>query len=370
MVDRLIFLSLLVGVVLLSGCPRGEPAKPQAAGGALRASVALRVLVVNEPGVAEAINRLRGEWTERSGGELLATAGEWKDVAAAKTLDADVVIFPSRYMGELAIRGWLQPVRANVLEGEEFNGDDVYPILRRELMRWGGEALALPLAVKLIQLGKSGVEHPGLGLLALVAPNAVTGEREGVLFDPQTMKPRITDAVFVDALLSLGKADLAEKAEAGTSGRVVPVFGFADRMIAVSSGSRNAASAFKLIAWLASADVSAQLLGTDKQLQSVRRSHTTSSSRNAAKKTIDEREGDAKRAESALAADQCLLVPRIPGVDEYVAALDEAVKTPPSDRAAAEAALQKVAEQWEKITDAHGRDAQRQAYLKHLQISE
>ena len=37
---------------------------------------------------------------------------------------------------------------------------------------------------------------------------------------------------------------------------------------------------------------------------------------------------------------------------------------------AAEAALQKVAERWEQITNAHGRESQRRAYLKHLQISE
>ena len=37
---------------------------------------------------------------------------------------------------------------------------------------------------------------------------------------------------------------------------------------------------------------------------------------------------------------------------------------------AAKAALQKVAVQWEQITNAHGREAQRRAYLKHLQISE
>ena len=70
------------------------------------------------------------------------------------------------------------------------------------------------------------------------------------------------------------------------------------------------------------------------------------------------------------AAEQCLLVPRILGVDEYMAALDEAAKAPAADKAAAEVSLKKTAEQWEKITNAHGRDAQRHAYLKHLQISE
>src|SRR5215212_2719888 len=128
----------MAGVVLLSGCPRGEQAKPQAARKAPRASVALRVLVVNEPGVAEAINRLRGEWAERSGGELKTDTLSWTDVAAAKSLDADVIIFPSRYMGELCTRGWLRQVRKSILESDEFNASDVFPLIRRNLMKWGG----------------------------------------------------------------------------------------------------------------------------------------------------------------------------------------------------------------------------------------
>jgi hypothetical protein len=197
--------------VLLTGCPRGEQAKPQAVGEAPRASVALRVLVVNEPGVAEAINRLRGEWAERSGGELSATSGEWKDVAAAKSIEADVVIFPSRYLGEMCTRNWLRPMRSSVLEGDEFDAKDVFPIVRRELMRWGGEVMALPLGVELAVPGRQNKSHPGLNLLAIAAPGAVTDGREGVLFDPQTMKPRITDAVFVEALQRLAKAEPGKK---------------------------------------------------------------------------------------------------------------------------------------------------------------
>ena len=53
---------------------RGDQRQAASAAATPRASVALRVLVVNEPGVAEAINRLRGEWAERSGGELSATS--------------------------------------------------------------------------------------------------------------------------------------------------------------------------------------------------------------------------------------------------------------------------------------------------------
>ena len=370
MKDRLISLGFVAGVVLLSGCPRGEQAKPQAAGEAPRASVALRVLVVNEPGVAEAINRLRGEWAERSGGELSTMSSEWKDVAGAKGLEADVVIFPSRYLGELSTRGWLRPIRSSVLEGDEFDGKEVFPIVRRELMRWGGEVMALPLGVELVVTGTQNKSHPGLNFLAIAAPNAVSDGREGVLFDPQTMKPRIADAVFVEALQRLAKAEPAKKPDERSDVPIVPVFGFADRLMGVTTSSRNGASAFKLAAWLASADVSTQLESAGDRMLPVRRSLATSTSRHDPAQSSGEREDSAKTPETALNADRCLLVPRIPGVDEYMSALDEAAKAPPADKAAAEAALQKVAERWEQITNAHGREAQRQAYLKHLQISE
>ena len=63
------------------------------------------------------------------------------------------------------------------------------------------------------------------------------------------------------------------------------------------------------------------------------------------------------------------MIPRIPGVDEYVAALDDAVKAA-LGKVAPQAALQQAAARWEKITDAHGRETQRDAYLKHLEITE
>src|SRR5467141_1895747 len=120
--SRLFVVGLLV---LLSGCPNTKQVNTESTkkdvASAPRASVALRVLVVNEPGVAEGINRLRGEWAERSGGELNATSKTWRETFKATDLDADVIVFPSRYLGELCVRGWLQPVRAGVLESQEFN---------------------------------------------------------------------------------------------------------------------------------------------------------------------------------------------------------------------------------------------------------
>jgi hypothetical protein len=329
----------------------------------------LRVLVVNEPAVAEAINRLRGEWAERSGGQLSAFAADWKDVARAKALDADVVIFPSRYLGDLCTRGWLEPVRTSVLEGDTFNASDVFPLVRRELMRWGDETMALPMGVQLTLPGAANARHPGLSFLALVAPNAVANEREGARFDPRTMKPRIDDPVFVEALEGFGKGE-PPKQSTRDENRVVPVLGFSDRMVAVASTSRNGASAFQLIAWLASPDISTQLASAAERMMPVRKSLASSPAWAGSTKSSGEQPEPKKTLEAALNAEQCLLVPRIPGIDEYMSVLDEAVKSPGHDKAAAEMALKKVADQWEQITEAHGRDAQRRAYLKHLQINE
>src|SRR5262245_35089731 len=88
-----------------------------------KANVALRVLVVNNVPLAEAVGRLKGEWSERFGGGLTAEAKAWADLTDAKSLDADVVIFPTRYLGEFCTRGWLRPVRAGVLEGKSLDAD-------------------------------------------------------------------------------------------------------------------------------------------------------------------------------------------------------------------------------------------------------
>ena len=64
------------------------------------------------------------------------------------------------------------------------------------------------------------------------------------------------------------------------------------------------------------------------------------------------------------------MVPRIPGVDQYMAALDVAVRSALQNSVTPSEALVEAARQWEKITDSLGRDSQREAYLKHLGISD
>jgi hypothetical protein len=322
----------------------------------------LRVLVVNEPELAEAINRLRGEWSERSDGSLTAVSKTWPEIADGKELDADAVVFPSRYLGELCIRGWLRPVRPSVLESDEFNAARVFPLVRNRLMTWGGQPMALPLGIDWGPASKTPEQHPGLALLIAAAPAAVTDKREGDLFDPQTMKPRISEPAFVAAVEQILEAGI-------DSNPSVPVLGWSDRMIAVSTNSRNAASAFKLVAWLASAEISTQLAKVGEPLMPVRRPSASPPVANSSSADTVDRANAGDSPTTAMSAEKCLLVPRIPGVDEYMSALDAAVKAA-SVSVPAQEALAQAAERWEQITSAQGRDAQRRAYLAHLGISD
>ncbi len=358
----------MLGALLLTGCPREAP--PPAANTEPRPSVTLRVVVVNEPELAKGINRLRGEWAERSGGELEVSARQWQEMAAGKTLDADLVVFPSRYLGELCLRDWLRPVRPNVLESEGLRADDFFPVVRHELIQWGGETMALPLGVKLAGAGQHPDGPPAITLLAEAASAAIAKERLGVLFDSETMKPRIAEPPFVDALARLMDSSNADELEPQTGNSSIPVLGYSDRLMAVTASSRNAASAFRLLEWLADPETSTQLARAARGTMPVRRSLASSSAWYDASVIASERAELGERLTAALSQRECLLVPRIPGVDQYMAALDQAVEDARSAGVAPQAALEKAAQRWEHITDSLGRDDQRRAYLKHLGADE
>jgi ABC-type glycerol-3-phosphate transport system substrate-binding protein len=224
--------------------------------------------------------------------------------------------------------------------------------------------MALPLGVSVPDT-ESTAKHPSLLLLNLAAPLVLASEKEGALFDADTLKPRITSPGFVEAMTNLpNRIDIGW--QAGSDFRPVPVIGYADKLIAVTTSSHNAASAFNLITWLASPDVSAQLAAAGERVGPARKSVTTSSDVSTQKKNHSD---DAKFLNDALSAQQFIVVPRIPGIDEYMAALDDAVDAVSNGQMKPQEALDKASHRWEQITNSHGREAQKRAYLKHLGIS-
>jgi hypothetical protein len=247
---------------------------------------------------------------------------------------------------------------------------DYFSLVRQELLKWGGQVMVLPLGIEPVGIGRRTDGPLALSLLARAAPNAISKDRLGVLFDSETMRPRITEPAFVNALTQMVQSsDNAEKSEEATA-ITVPVLGYSDRLVAVTNSSRNAASAFKLLEWLATSDISSQLASAGDGTLPVRRSLASSPSWYGSQVPASERDDVAKSLRAAMEQPKCLLFPRIPGVDDYTAALEEAVESAVREGVPPRDALANAAEKWEKITDTLGRDSQRQAYLKHLGIAD
>jgi multiple sugar transport system substrate-binding protein len=437
-------LSVLL-VSLLVGCGERPAATEIVAppNAVTRPSVALRVLVVNDAALAAAINRLRGEWTEREDGTLAAESKPWGDIQSSKAIDADLIVFSARYLGELAER--VRPIRERVAKGELYDADDVLPLARDKLAMYGGRLLAFPIGVQVplvsyrddwLQRGgdnppttwheyrelvervgeappmwppRDSIEHwPAIMLLARAAAYACHPRQESPLFDPQTMQPRIADPPFEKALhqwrqeliiaaqrqnsnqasatdgspaagdfrwAELPAADQVFNRSTGqwettrSEPRRVPLL--ADGLlVAVTTSSRNAASAFELAAWLASSEIASQLFPSSTPLLPCRQSHLASAGSWTEPSTGFS--GDSNIAdllEIVLSRDACFIVPRTPGVDEYLAQLADGVSAALRGDLSASDALERVAERWNKITDRLGRDVQRRAYHEHLGLT-
>ena len=215
------------------------------------------MLVVNEPELAEAINRLRGEWAERSGGELTATGNDLDGARGGEDARRRRRRFPSRYLGELCVRDWLRPVRANVLESEDFNADDFFPLVRNELIKWGGQVMALPLGVDPAAMHRRREQASGHCRCWLAAAPACrverTARRAVRCRDDEAANRRAGIRRCARRNLTQIKPSDDEADGIAATDRICQCSVTTIGSIAVTASSRNAASAFKLIEWLASA---------------------------------------------------------------------------------------------------------------------
>jgi len=154
------FLWRILGLAALSlavcGCPGTTPpaANPESAPGP---AVPLRLVVVDDPGLAEAVQR---QWQARAEGELQVRQARTEEICdpRRKRLAADAVIYPSGLIGELAERGWLMPLSDDALRSSEFARRDIFDHLRQHEMMWGEETYAVPLGSPPLSL----VDRPDL----------------------------------------------------------------------------------------------------------------------------------------------------------------------------------------------------------------
>lgn len=150
--------ALAVGVIAAaSGCGRGGstptgPVEPYS-------GVALRVAVLGDPGMAEALDDRRGEWERSRGGSVAIDA---REAAAVDDLDGvDLVVFPGDRLGSLIDRGALATLPESLvsppetvddgdLEGgeppdEALAFDQVPEPYREQVSKYGRERVGLPI---------------------------------------------------------------------------------------------------------------------------------------------------------------------------------------------------------------------------------
>jgi multiple sugar transport system substrate-binding protein len=241
-------LAALSCVVLLAGCPAGETAK-KASSPTLR-GVNLKLLVVDDPAMAAAIGKLRGEWHGQTDAAFEVASITSADLADPKKLEADALICPSAALGDLCEADQIVPVPQQFLRSDDSGWGEVFSLLRSREAAWGGNVMAVPfgsamfvcyyradllealgrrpprtweeyqeLAALLADRGKLGKTDlpadwrptaeplaPGWAanlLLARVAAYANHPENDSALFDSETREPLVDKPPFVRALKDL-----------------------------------------------------------------------------------------------------------------------------------------------------------------------
>ncbi len=128
---------------LLGGCTNSAPS-PVPPQDSPESSMPLRVLVVDDPGLVDAVQR---EWTARADSEIVLVQMSSEELVdpRRKRLAADVVIYPSGLLGELAERDWIAPISRDVFNGPEFGRRDIFDLIQQREIIWGEQVYAVPL---------------------------------------------------------------------------------------------------------------------------------------------------------------------------------------------------------------------------------
>lgn len=415
--------SLAVMACLAStlGCwPSPSEPWPDAAGDdtVVRAAVTLRVAVLGDDRLASAIERLRGEWAERTGGEVVVSR---QGADASPPDEADLLVFPSRRLGGFCESGLLRRVRQSTLASETLALDGVLPLVREQEIVYGQRVMALPLGCPTpLRLQPAGIEQPestksplperptepddrrlALEYLAWAAPHAVHRSRLATLFDADDFSPRVATPPFVRALEGFVAAEPAERtliwpsrdterSEASDpmpapppgadeafnalSGRWEPSEGddrhatllaSSGRLLSVTRTSRNAATAFRYAAWLAGPDNALGLSRASDGVANCRGSFARAPDAWFGNATREQAKAFAAAGAEALRRRRFLLAPRLPGADRYVVSLGAAVRRALAGKDPA-AALADASSEWEAISVELGRDAQAAAHARSV----
>jgi multiple sugar transport system substrate-binding protein len=460
--------------LLLGGCnPQDPAAAPQARP---FEGQKLRLLVVDDPQLAGAAERFRGEWRARTGAEFEIGQRAAAEIAAGQALDADAAIYPAHLLGPLAESDRLVRVPKEVLADSQLAWQEIFELLRVSEATWGSDVYAIPFGSpvlvcyyrndllsrlnekppatwddyqRLVQLlsdrskladavpaegpWSAALEPLGPGwagqtLLARAAAYAKHPDYFSVLFNLETMAPLVDTPPFVKALEQLVAAakqgppealewgpdevrDAFWRGECGLAlswpsasrgsesskekqtpqdvrtcalpgstevynpqGRAwqprgkaasVPLLSTSGRLGSVSKASGHAPAAFQLLIALSGPQWSSQVCAASPSATLFRQSHAKAP-REWVERSLTPAAAQeyAELTEQTLSGHEALSAIPLPGRDEYLTALDNAVHAAVKGKATPTEALTRCAATWREITQRLGIDRQREAYRK------
>jgi len=140
------------------------------------------------------------------------------------------------------------------------------------------------------------------------------------------------------------------------------------RCASVTKRATNQQAAANLLVWISGKEWSEQLAPVSSHVTLYRRQHLAKPEKwiTTPNCSAEVRRNYANIVSESLSRPESVLSVRIPGRDEYLAALDEAVIRVLHSEASSTDALQQAAAKWKAITERIGLDKQKQAYRKSL----
>ena len=154
---------LLLAVIAVNGCqPKTEPPPKETEQRSLPRP--LRVAVVDDSELAEVIQR---QWKARTEGDITLVELNSADLPEATRLGADVIIYPSAWLGTLAERKLIDPLPEDVLSNDQLDLRGTFDLQRVHEVVWGKETYAvtfgspqLVLMYRADLFQKQGIEPP------------------------------------------------------------------------------------------------------------------------------------------------------------------------------------------------------------------
>jgi multiple sugar transport system substrate-binding protein len=106
--------------------------------------VKLRLVVAGDSRLAEAIDRLRGEWHASTGAELEVAEIKEEELLVDQPPQADAIIYPAYDLGMLAQRESLRPLPDKSLSSEELAWAEIFEAEKTFDANWGSATYGFP----------------------------------------------------------------------------------------------------------------------------------------------------------------------------------------------------------------------------------